>query len=275
MLFLYSLLLGITGVCSLFVYDENVAMVSLKLSQSAYCLNTTSNWDCSTCDGINTLYSVIENKGSQAIVGYNEPNDAIFVAFRGSENIQNWINNIRISKVNPYPEFADISVEKGFYVSYQNIKPQIESNVRVLSEKYNTNSIMVTGHSLGGAMASLMVFDVLNGVYDNVNLLPFFTFGSPRVGNNEFVSKMNSYKSQMFRVTHYYDIVPHVPEEVLGYLHITNEIWYNEDNTQYTQCNDLHEVEDSQCSDSCAPIHCTSTDDHMYYIYLEMGSSNC
>ena len=275
MLFLYSLLLGITGVCSLFVYDENVAMVSLKLSQSAYCLNTTSNWDCSTCDDVNTLYSVIENKGSQAIVGYNEPNDAIFVAFRGSENIQNWINNIRISKVNPYPEFADISVEKGFYVSYQNIKPQIESNVRVLSEKHNTNSIMVTGHSLGGAMASLMVFDVLNGVYDNVNLLPFFTFGSPRVGNNEFVSKMNSYKSQMFRVTHYYDIVPHVPEEVLGYLHIPNEVWYNEDNTQYTQCNDLHEVEDSQCSDSCAPIHCTSTDDHMYYIYLAMGSSNC
>ena len=134
---------------------------------------------------------------------------------------------------------------------------------------------MVTGHSLGGAMASLMVFDVLNGVYDNVKILNLFTFGSPRVGNNEFVSKMNSYNLQMFRVTHYYDIVPHVPEEVLGYLHIPNEVWYTEDNTQYTQCSDLDEVEDSYCSDSCAPIHCTSTNDHMHYIYLMMGSSNC
>lgn len=86
---------------------------------------------------------------------------------------------------------------------------------------------MLTGHSLGAALATLMAFDILNE-FQNYNLKYLTTYGSPRVGNKEFSSIMNGYDYTSYRVTHYYDIVPHVPEEFMGYTHISNEIWYNE-----------------------------------------------
>ena len=43
-------------------------------------------------------------------------------------------------------------------------------------------------------------------------------------------------------------MVPHVPQEFLGYLHIPSEIWYDEDNTKYQLCNDNYEARDELCS---------------------------
>jgi hypothetical protein len=34
-------------------------------------------------------------------------------------------------------------------------------------------------------------------------------------------------------VVHYYDIVPHMPQELLGYHHVTTEVWYNEASSSY------------------------------------------
>ena len=106
-------------------------------------------------------------------------------------------------------------------------------------------------------------------------MLSVINFGSPRVGNPEFVASFNQYASSIihYRITHHYDIVPHVPEELLGYLHISNEVWYNEDNTKYKTCSDSNGEEDKTCSDSCSPTHCTSTSDHLNYLNVTMGGS--
>jgi hypothetical protein len=71
-------------------------------------------------------------------------------------------------------------------------------------------------------------------------------------------------------------MVPHVPEEFMGYLHVSNEVWYNEGNTDFIICDDYN-IEDNRCSNSCSPIHCTSTSDHLYYLNVSMGSdiNNC
>jgi len=93
----------------------------------------------------------------------------------------------------------------------------------------------------------------------------------PRVGNEEFAKRFESYPIYSKRVTHYYDIVPHVPEEFMGYRHISQEVWYNEANTKYTLCDDANGAEDDQCSDSCAPTKCTSISDHLEYLQIKMG----
>ena len=58
------------------------------------------------------------------------------------------------------------------------------------------------------------------------------------------------------------------------FLHTPQEIWYNEENNQYTICNDNFEREDDLCSDSCSPLHCTSTSDHLNYLGIPMGSTD-
>ena len=251
-------------------YDESISKHFINLSQSSYCVSTPQEWNCITCDSSIKPEFVVENHGARAIQGFDAKTNTIFTVFRGSSNIQNWIDNIQISKISPYND-SSIEVEKGFYKAYNYLKPELINNFGSLSKKYGTNEISITGHSLGAAEATLFVYDLLND-YPNYNINYFYNFGSPRVGNLEFVKSFSSFSLSSFRITHYYDIVPHVPEEFLDYRHISNEIWYNEENSEYKICNDLNNKEDDTCSNSCSPTHCTSFDDHVYYLNVSMGN---
>jgi len=251
-------------------YDQSLSKHFINLSQSTYCVSSINEWNCITCDSQIKPEFVIENNGARAIQGYDSYTNSLFVAFRGSSNIQNWIDNIQISKISPYND-SSIQVEKGFYKAYNYLKPELIDNLSFLAKKYNTNLLSITGHSLGAAEAILFAYDILID-YHSYKIKNFYNFGSPRVGNLEFVKSFSSYSLPSYRVTHYYDIVPHVPEEFLGYLHIPNEVWYNEENSQYKICNDNNNEEDNTCSNSCSPTHCTSFDDHVYYLNVSMGN---
>ena len=248
-------------------YDEELTKTAVNISQASYCVSKTNVWNCATCDKNNIYENSSLINGEFAIYGYNNLYDSIFVGFRGSSNLENWVTNIHFSIIYPYGN--DIGIEKGFYTLFDSFKNEAYININLLSNKYKTNNIIITGHSLGGAISTLLNFDILyNNLPYKTNLI---TFGSPRVGNQNFVNEFNKYNTYSKRITHYFDMVPHVPQEFLHYQHITNEIWFNSDNRQYKICDDLYE-EDKSCSNSCAPTHCTSIDDHLYYMNISMGS---
>ena len=261
-------------------YDESLAKIAINLSQASYCVSSV--WTCATCDTANTLEAVVESHGERALVGYNTNIDSLFVAFRGSTNIQNWLDNIQFRKIYPYND-TSIGVEKGFYKAYENIRSEVMDALDAARQKYTTNHLLLTGHSLGAAITTLMAFDMavattvattVDVVKENMYSLTVYTFGSPRIGNAPFVQSFSKCVTSNSRVTHYYDMVPHLPQEALGFLHVPYETWYNEDNTMYTTCTDDVDHEDDACSDSCAPVHCTSTSDHLNYLGIPMGSTN-
>ena len=244
-----------------FNYDA-IVNVSVNIAQASYCVDGNLNWDCPTCYSNNVLTNVIEKDSEQVIFGYNQDYNAIFISFRGSSNIENWLANIQFHQIQPYDD-ENLSVEKGFYNLFADLKPIIYETLQELSSKYATHNVLSTGHSLGGALATLFAFD--NYYYnEEYNVIALMTFGSPRIGNHNFVTKFANYNMYSKRITHYYDMVPHVPQNLLHYYHIPNEVWYNENND-----------EDSKCSDSCSPTHCTSTSDHLYYLNVTMGSGGC
>jgi len=250
-------------------YDENIVKTALNISQASYCMSELDKWTCTTCVDSNIYETKLIEENELVIIGYNSPYNAIFVGFRGSSNIQNWLDNLQVQLVKPYND-TQIEVEHGFYKIYSALDQKIYTIIDNLRLKYDTNNILVTGHSLGGAIATLFAFDVC---YYNVpyKIYSLITFGSPRVGNNYFSEYVSMCDFASFRVTHHYDIVPHVPEEFLGYEHISQEVWYNEPNADYVLCNDSDE-EDSACSNSCAPLKCTSIHDHMNYLNISMGN---
>ena len=59
--------------------------------------------------------------------------------------------------------------------------------------------------------------------------------------------------------------------EFFNYKHISEEIWYSENNMDYLICQDENK-EDSNCSNSCSPLKCTSFDDHLNYMNISMGN---
>lgn len=250
-------------------YDIDLVKTSLNISQSAYCMSKLNQWTCATCMNNNLYETKLIEEDELVVIGYNNQYDAIFVGFRGSSNIQNWLDNLKVDFIKPYNS-SSIAVEHGFYKIYNALNQQLHTTVSNLLLKYNTNRILVTGHSLGGAIATLFAFNIC--YYEMpYQMYSLVTFGSPRVGNEYFSEYISTCDFTSFRITHHYDMVPHVPEEFLGYKHISQEIWYNEPNTDYHVCNDS-EKEDPSCSDSCAPIKCTSINDHLNYLNISMGN---
>lgn len=259
-------------------FEINKTLDSLYLAQSVYCPQATEkNWTCKYCMNNIIPEKIIENNGAKALLGYHTKYDSLFVAFRGSENIQNWLQDIRIEFIYPYNNSKDsmikwenIGIEKGFYTIYKYLEQLILDELEVLSIKYGTYKVLTTGHSLG-SISTLLAFNIFY-FYPKYYVDSDITFGSPRIGNQEFVNAFKYTNVNSSRITHYFDIVPHLPEQFLGYVHIPTEVWFNKKNTEYKICDD-NLYEDETCSNSCSPFYCNSINDHLNYIGVNMGSN--
>lgn len=234
------------------MYKENISKRSLELSQMTYCGKE--------CDDDCILEYEVENMGSKALIGYDNITQTIFTAFRGSSNMHNWIENIQVYKISPYDD-EKIEVEGGFYKDYEYIKDQIFENLYILSTKYETKSLLITGHSLGAAASTLMAYDIYN--MNDFEIEYFYNFGSPRVGNDEFVKDFNS-KIEGYRVVHNNDMITVMPPMSFNYEHISQGVCYNEESSDYEYC------ENTDCN-----MTTCSTDDHIHYMNITMGSNGC
>jgi len=68
-----------------------------------------------------------------------------------------------------------------------------------------------TGHSLGAALATLAGTDAILSNWISGSNTIMYNYGSPRVGNWAYSSKVNGLFAAFYRVVHFEDIVPHVP----------------------------------------------------------------
>lgn len=83
---------------------------------------------------------------------------------------------------------------------------------------------VVTGHSLGAALASLFVAE--NDAKRKFDIASLCTFASPRVGNMEFVHLFNQLPIDSWRICNTRDVVPKLPPHipiVLDYGHVDIE----------------------------------------------------
>ena len=166
----------------------------------AYYLTKTSScdyydvqaWKCPSCsyptikDSVQTKVITDFTTGGQVVVNYNPTAKRIQIAFRGSKNIANWLANLSYGQVAFYPSVClDCKVHAGFLDSYNAVSAAITDQVKLLQKQWGAaNPLFITGHSLGGALASIAAVD-LAIKFPNTKI-SLFTFGSPRTANRQF-----------------------------------------------------------------------------------------
>lgn len=175
------------------------------------------------------------NKSSQGFVAQHEK--IIIAAFRGTDEIIDWLDNINsISHHIPMGR-----VHKGFYLALQDIWQDMKKTI----QKYRNNgqSLWITGHSLGGALAALAAVDLVeqdrpfNGVY---------TFGQPRCCDRQVARIMNvEAKSRIYRFHNHNDIVPRMPQRVMGYSHLGTFIYIDKNQKLSNNVNWWYQFTDS------------------------------
>ena len=81
---------------------------------------------------------------------------------------------------------------------------------------------MLSGHSLGGALADLTGVALTKEGYD----LKVVSFGSFRVGDSDFADFAHS-EVEHYRMTSQRDLVVHYPFRMMGYRHHGHEFWFD------------------------------------------------
>lgn len=195
----------------------------------------------------------------QGVIGYIPSQSTIYVVYRGSTSIKDWVNNINVISTD-YNKCKKCEVHKGFYKAEQGIIGQMTAEVQRLKKQFPSYTVVVTGHSLGAALATLTAMDFL----DAGIALRLFTFGSPRVGNTAFAEYVSAKIADRNRLTHRKDIVPHCPMHE-RFTHMSGEWYQATDEVSLKECSGL---EDKACS---YQWHITSIDDHMNYLGLYVG----
>ena len=205
---------------------------TLTLSKLVYddsLIGTETLYNISSVDSkiVDTTQYTREIEGVKILFNYE--GGILYVAFRGSANISNWLANAidgfkPIREVRLFKEITDLSIENDIEVheGFIDKLAAIYELVREEIDKYrNSASLVLSGHSLGGALASLFYFcynsdqNKTDGKGSNIKLKisHAITFGAPRflVNEKRFVDNYNSRCPNLIRVFNYDDPIPYMP----------------------------------------------------------------
>jgi len=179
------------------------------------------------------FYSIeyYNSDGAQAYRFFNGHDTA--VVCRGTE--PTCLNDIR-ADLRAYPVRSETvsRVHWGFKREVDDIWPKVREDIT------NDSVLWFGGHSLGGAMATIMASRCYHDT-DIADPLEIYTYGSPRVGWSKYVNSLGPMKHH--RWVNNNDIVPCVPFWILGYRH-HGCIRYLDWNGRYIQYSSIDELKD-------------------------------
>jgi predicted lipase len=143
----------------------------------------------------------------------------VVIAIRGTEGIMEWVQDAKFALV-PCPFLASAgNTEDGFSDMYSSLRtgssaasPTLVSELAKLSFPRPVNAatpVTICGHSLGGALVTLLALDVAaNTIFNNPTV---YSYASPKAGDGAFAAMYNHMVSTTFRIANRVDLVPKLP----------------------------------------------------------------
>jgi triacylglycerol lipase len=171
-------------------------------------------------------------------------NRIAYIAFRGTMEAQEWIQNFTYqqksflmgNKMNQkHALFLNNSknspnIHSGFLNVYNNFRNNLVEKIKEI----NPTQVIIGGHSLGGAIATICGLDLKILGYNTI----VYNFASPRVGDDGFCDLVNKSNLPLYRIVNTCDIAPAFPmsvspnfdnpENPFIYTHCGNGVYFTE-----------------------------------------------
>ena len=148
-----------------------------------------------------------DHDNTQGYITWND--DILVLSYRGTEkNLADWLRNLRISSIRHEWGRVHRGFDKGLSVAWDSVRQAFED-----ARHNQKQRIWITGHSLGGALATLAAA----ALQPTVDISGIHTFGQPRTANGRFGARFDrEFADKFFRYVNDRDIVTRIPP---GYSH--------------------------------------------------------
>ncbi|GMG27692.1 unnamed protein product [Ambrosiozyma monospora] len=248
------------------LFDE-IKRIS-EFSGAAYCISTIHGVkpgqlneacsDISCADAEKDIYVVdVVDSLSHALIMTENSTKQIIIAFQGSSTFMDWVldftalpvdfesygstKNLDVYSIDA--EADDPKVHMGFKKASENFFNHSLTALQQLKAKYPDYQFVVTGHSLGGALASLVGVELYMMGYNpaivslagpKVFSKTFANWVDQKFATDSYVTSLQEQSVSTInpgtytRITHVGDIVPCVPLVEMGYKHAGSEFYIDE-----------------------------------------------
>ncbi|KAL3620086.1 hypothetical protein CASFOL_034998 [Castilleja foliolosa] len=179
---------------------------------------------------------------TQVAIWRDPKRNRLVIAFRGTEQTR-WKDlrtDLMLVPAGLNPERiggdfkTEVQVHSGFLSAYDSVRTRLISLIKQAIGHRDDDSldllpkwhIYVTGHSLGGALATLLALELSSSqlAKHGAICVTMYNFGSPRVGNRIFAEVYNEKVKDSWRVVNHRDIIPTVPR-LMGYCHVAQPVY--------------------------------------------------
>jgi triacylglycerol lipase len=172
---------------------------------------------CALVEGgvlIREAKTVLPMAYTHCFVARHNQTGATIVAFAGTDplSLANWVSNFD----------ARLNTTTGVAEGYRGAADAVANDLLQLLARFvpQGGKVIVTGHSLGGAIAALIAARIEQERSGSVEAV--YTYGMPRPGGKGLVDSYNGAGLGMrtYRMVHGDDIVPTVAPSSFGFLHL-------------------------------------------------------
>ena len=161
----------------------------------------------------NDTIKVFKNKNAK--VGHNLKNNILDMYFIGTDDLVDLCQDINI--IQSDYTFNDINygkVHSGFLNYYRTINTDIINFIK--ENKDTVKAINLYGHSLG-SVCVFLAFELKQlKLIEDIKVV---TFGSPRLGNHDFVRNIDKVVNNNIRIILQNDFVNKLPGKIINYFH--------------------------------------------------------
>lgn len=196
-----------------------------RLAGVSYCDDgMLKSWECGFCKELpNEIQhkSYFDKKHNlRALLIVDHTYKEIVLTLRGTMAcFKNVLRDLNFFKIG----FEDGKVHTGFFEGSQILVKLYRHDLKKHLEKHPTYRLVITGHSLGGAMAVLSAAILTKELGIKWEKIFIVTYSQPKIGDIKFNNWLVQHPFEMIRVSDKSDLIARTPPKIFGYrqLHPT------------------------------------------------------